>query len=209
MAEKLNKLLMQGILPDDLNFSKQPDELDIGKIKYNSFYKTYDYHLSTIPKALHKVPGIDQLVQEKMNHALSPLESIDKRRLASDSILADMNQLIQEKMDHTVSPLEVIENRISKLEAIEKRRYADSILTDIDCLIQEKIDYGLSPLKAIEKKRLLEGLVIDIDSLIKKLDVLYNEIENESQVNSILTNFDSLIENLDVLYNEAEKEYNN
>ena len=27
---------MQGILPDDLNFGKQPDELDINKIKYNA-----------------------------------------------------------------------------------------------------------------------------------------------------------------------------
>ena len=81
MAEKLNKLLMQGILPTELNFGKQPNnELDISKIKYNAFYKQYDYHLSTIPIALHKLPGIDQLVQEKMDHAVSPLEAIELRR---------------------------------------------------------------------------------------------------------------------------------
>jgi hypothetical protein len=79
MAEKLNKLLMQGILPDGLNFGKNPYELDINKIKYNAFYRQYDYHLSKIPKALHKVPGIEQLVQEKMKNAVSPLEDIERR----------------------------------------------------------------------------------------------------------------------------------
>jgi len=97
MAEKLNKLLLQGILPDDLNFGKQPGELDISKIKYNAFYKQYDYHLSTIPKALHKVPGIDQLVQEKMDHAVSPLEAIELRRHV-DPILTDFD-LLKEKLN--------------------------------------------------------------------------------------------------------------
>jgi len=99
MAEKLNKLLMQGILPDDLNFGKQPDELDINKIKYNAFYRQYDFHLSNIPKALHNVPGIEQLVQENMKNAVSPLEAIERRRLVelTDDDEENLNVLYNEE----------------------------------------------------------------------------------------------------------------
>ena len=57
------------------------------------FYRQYDYHLSTIPKALHKVPEIDQLVQEKMKNAVSPLEAIDRRRLVEINDDGNLNVL--------------------------------------------------------------------------------------------------------------------
>jgi hypothetical protein len=79
MANKLNTLLMQGILPDELNFGKPAEALDLDKIRYNSFYKQFDYHLNKLPKAIHKIVGIDSLVQEEMKNALTPLEAIDLR----------------------------------------------------------------------------------------------------------------------------------
>jgi hypothetical protein len=73
--EKFNKLLQQGICPAELNFSKKEKEpLDMSKLQYNAFYRTYEYHLSKIPKPLHKIPGIEKLVQIRMDNYTESLE---------------------------------------------------------------------------------------------------------------------------------------
>jgi hypothetical protein len=77
--EKFNKLLQQGICPAELNFSKKEKEpLDMSKLQYNAFYRTYEFHLSKIPKPLHKIPGIEKLVQIRMDdYADSLKENLD------------------------------------------------------------------------------------------------------------------------------------
>jgi hypothetical protein len=76
MCENFNRLLNKGICPAELNFGKRGEKeaLDMSKLQYNAFYRTYEYHLSKIPKPLHKIPGIEKLVQIRMDNYAESLE---------------------------------------------------------------------------------------------------------------------------------------
>jgi hypothetical protein len=103
MCDKLNKLLMQGILPEDLNFGKKPDNnaIDMNKLKYNSFYKEYEYHAKNLPKALNKLPGFDNLVKHQMDLAVTPLEALDLRALEKN--ISDINLDEKEKGNENIN----------------------------------------------------------------------------------------------------------
>lgn len=80
---ELNKLLSKGILPDELDFTIKPrPELDINKIKYNSFYRSYEFAESKFPPGYENIPGFDKIIdltrQELEN--TSPLEEIEFRQ---------------------------------------------------------------------------------------------------------------------------------
>jgi hypothetical protein len=83
--KKINEQLQKGVLPDDFKFFETPnqDNLDWNKVKYNAFYKEYDYHFDKLPKALHNIPGIESIVEMNMNLARSPLEEILERQKIS------------------------------------------------------------------------------------------------------------------------------
>jgi hypothetical protein len=86
---KINEQFENGNLPDDFNFFQKPqNNFDINKIKYNAFYKEYEYHLNNLPVALHKLPGIEKIVEHNMNLSLntSPLEEILERQKISNDI---------------------------------------------------------------------------------------------------------------------------
>jgi hypothetical protein len=79
---KINEQFENGNLPDDFNFFGQTkNDIDISKIKYNAFYKEYEFQLNRLPKALHKMPGIEKIVEHNMNLVTSPLEEILERQL--------------------------------------------------------------------------------------------------------------------------------
>lgn len=81
---KLNEQLNQGILPEELNFSnqKQSFEIDINKIKYNAFYRTYEFYESKFPDGYQSIPGFDKIISsisanaEEMN--INPLDELEK-----------------------------------------------------------------------------------------------------------------------------------
>ena len=80
---ELNKLFSKGILPDELDFTIKPrPELDINKIKYNSFYRSYEFAESKFPPGYENIPGFDKIIdltrQELEN--TSPLEEIEFRQ---------------------------------------------------------------------------------------------------------------------------------
>lgn len=83
--DELNKLLSQGILPDELNFSLQSNEhiIDIEKLKYNSFYRSYEFVESKFPKGYENIPGFDKVIQSIADELklTSPLEEITKRSI--------------------------------------------------------------------------------------------------------------------------------
>ena len=41
--DTINKQLSRGVLPDCLNFTLEPKPMDISQIKYNAFYRSYEY----------------------------------------------------------------------------------------------------------------------------------------------------------------------
>ena len=78
-------MLNRGILPDELNFKiQQNEELDWSKVKYNSFYKSYEYHKTKFPKGLESLSVFDDLVNYSIENAKTPLEEMTKRQSEED-----------------------------------------------------------------------------------------------------------------------------
>ena len=83
---ELNKQLGSGLLPDELNFSiKRECEIDINKIKYNSFYRSYEFYESKFPKGFQNIPGFEKVIehitftaQEKKKTPLEELDELEK-----------------------------------------------------------------------------------------------------------------------------------
>jgi hypothetical protein len=92
--KKLNEQLEKGILPDDFKFfqTQNQDNFDWNKVKYNAFYKDYDYHLNKLPIALHKIPGIEKMVELNMSLATSPLDEMIKRQNISTNIIDEQEE---------------------------------------------------------------------------------------------------------------------
>ena len=84
-VEELNDLLSQGILPDELNFSiKRECELDLNKLKYNAFYRSYEFYESKFPKGYENIIGFDKIIehitykaQEKKKTPLQEIEELE------------------------------------------------------------------------------------------------------------------------------------
>lgn len=80
---KLNESFEKGILPPELFFGINPhgaeEELDWSKIQYNTFFKTNEYFLSKLPKPIHSLPGIENIIEHMKEKALTPLEEIEMR----------------------------------------------------------------------------------------------------------------------------------
>ena len=78
---KLNKSFQSGVLPNSLNFSvANTDEIDFEKIRYNSFYKSFEFSESKFPAGHESIPGMDKII-ELCQSELSPLEEMNLRHL--------------------------------------------------------------------------------------------------------------------------------
>lgn len=81
---ELNRQLENGILPDFLNYGKRPsnNEIDMNMLKYNAFYRSYEFFEKKWEKGSDSIPGIPELIQSFATAAAdtSPLEEIMSRR---------------------------------------------------------------------------------------------------------------------------------
>ena len=94
-VRKLNESLEKGILPPELFFgiSHEPyEELDWAKVQYNTFYKTNDYFLSKLPKPIHSLPGIENIIEHMRDKAMTPLEEIEMRQQEAEN---DKNEKVE------------------------------------------------------------------------------------------------------------------
>ena len=79
---ELNKQLMSGMLPDELNFSiKRELVLDLDKIKYNAFYRSYEFYESKFPKGWESIPGFDKIIESIVEKSVdkTPLDEMLQR----------------------------------------------------------------------------------------------------------------------------------
>jgi hypothetical protein len=79
----LNKQLMRGVLPDELNFTIQArPEIDINKIKYNAFYRSYEFAESKFPEGYECIPGFSKVIDLVVDdlEQTTPLEEMLKRK---------------------------------------------------------------------------------------------------------------------------------
>jgi hypothetical protein len=79
--DQLIQQLNAGILPDELNYSgeKHFEGVDIAKLQYNAFYRSYDYYLSRFPRGMENLPGFEKVIEyiQDINADNSPLKEIE------------------------------------------------------------------------------------------------------------------------------------
>jgi hypothetical protein len=76
---EINDSFKQGILPDCLNFSlPSVDAFDWEKVKYNTFYKSYEFAEKKFPKGYENIPGFDKVI-ELCIPKMTPVEEIKLR----------------------------------------------------------------------------------------------------------------------------------
>ena len=86
---ELNKQLSRGILPNELMFTVQPQaELDLNKIKYNAFYRSYEFAEDKFPKGYEIIPGFAKVIKLLANdlEQTTPLEEILARHLPLERV---------------------------------------------------------------------------------------------------------------------------
>lgn len=91
---ELNKLLSKGILPEELDFTVKPrPELDISKIKYNAFYRSYEFAESKFPKGYENIPGFENIIESVRQELenITPLEEMGLRQKESKVIIVEEN----------------------------------------------------------------------------------------------------------------------
>jgi hypothetical protein len=77
--------LNNGILPDNFKFaeifanSSKNTVVDLNKLKYNAFYKSFDYHASKFPDGYSSIKGFDKIIESIAENSKSPLEEMIDR----------------------------------------------------------------------------------------------------------------------------------
>jgi len=61
--KELNKQLSNGVLPDVLNYGIEQKPLNICELKYNAFYRSYEFVESKFPKGYDSIPAFDCIIQ--------------------------------------------------------------------------------------------------------------------------------------------------
>ena len=88
MSAKINEKLRLGELPDELNFTASliPD-LDIEKVKYNTFYKSPEFWLHKFenPIAFLNLPGSESIIESLIKNSQTPLQEMISRSTIYES----------------------------------------------------------------------------------------------------------------------------
>jgi hypothetical protein len=79
---QLNKQLTRGKLPVELDYNIEPT-IDMERLLYNAFYRSYEFHESKFPAGYDNIPGFDLLIQNIADNAKTPLEEIEARQQAT------------------------------------------------------------------------------------------------------------------------------
>ena len=77
--QRINDLFRMGILPLEFDFSKQEDqEYDMAKLKYNTFYRTPEFHINKFAPGFMSIPGARDIIQNMCDETTTPLEELNK-----------------------------------------------------------------------------------------------------------------------------------
>jgi len=83
--QNILKQLDNGILPKELDFSKDDttEEEYWAQIQYNTFYKNPYYYINKFPNptAFMNLPGAEEIINEMIENAKTPLEEILERQV--------------------------------------------------------------------------------------------------------------------------------
>lgn len=85
MLKNINQQLEKGELPSQFNYTNKDEMLniDIEKLKYNAFYRSYEFYEKRFEKELKNIPFFDKvienIVQEKEQLNITPLKEYEDR----------------------------------------------------------------------------------------------------------------------------------
>lgn len=86
--DQINDLLSKGILPDELNFTgeKQFEGVDVARLQYNAFYRSYGFYLNKFPQGLENLPGFNKVIEtiQEQNADNTPLKEIIEKKSISN-----------------------------------------------------------------------------------------------------------------------------
>lgn len=80
---QLNKELRKGKLPVELDYNVEPT-VDMERLLYNAFYRTYEFHESKFPPGYDSIPGFDKIIQTMADTAKTPLEELEARQATKE-----------------------------------------------------------------------------------------------------------------------------
>lgn len=80
IIKNLNKQLLDGEIPKELNFGLQNvnGNIDWDKVRYNSFYRSYEFAQSKFPPGHESIPGFDKVIESCIPKK-TPYEEITER----------------------------------------------------------------------------------------------------------------------------------
>ena len=95
--------LNNNILPVELMFVKNEEEaLDLSKLQYNTFYRTFDYYDSLMPQCLKNIPGYEKIVEKikEDNQHLTLSQAIDLRKNQDKD--EELNELLEDRRSQRI-----------------------------------------------------------------------------------------------------------
>jgi hypothetical protein len=85
--DELNALIKSGILPDELNYTNEKSfkNVDVAKLRYNAFYRSYNFYLDKFPPGFDGLPGFEKVIEsiQEKNADNTPLKEIEEKKSAS------------------------------------------------------------------------------------------------------------------------------
>ena len=82
---RLDRQLKIGILPRELNYSRDNNIIDWDKLQYNNRYHTFDFHSRRFPKEWADnplfIPVIEHLAEQAKLNNITPLDELNKLSL--------------------------------------------------------------------------------------------------------------------------------
>ena len=74
----LVKSLNIGILPQPLDFTppRPPLGFDLEKVRYNTYYRSFEFFDNKFPNGMQNLPGYYEIIDHMVDNARTPLEEI-------------------------------------------------------------------------------------------------------------------------------------
>lgn len=115
MLKNINSKFEKGELPQEFNYLNIEDmlKIDVEKLKYNAFYRSYEFYEKRFEKELKYIPNFDKviekIVKEKEELDITPLKEYEDRfetkefkELEKLDELINMNLTINEKTKNII-----------------------------------------------------------------------------------------------------------
>jgi hypothetical protein len=92
--KKLNNIIDQLVndqCPDELNFGvdKPVTNIDIEKVKYNSFFRSFEFYENKFPSGYENIPGFDKIIVQLSVSAneneITPLKELEERQKEAET----------------------------------------------------------------------------------------------------------------------------